>query len=265
MRHEIFSIPLDDISSSDLDRLLSDWVNGVQQKMITTPNPEFLLLSRKNEEFKNILKQSDLSLPDGVGLRYAVAALTDKTLSHRQTGVDLVGKILYIANTYRKKIVIVDGLNQSGEASKILFERKYPNAQIFVVNPGVVSFPISKSVQKEILERSPDILFVALGQGKQEKFIKELTQSIPSIKISVGVGGAFDMISGLKPRAPMFLRKTGLEWLWRVYVEPSRIGRISNAVFIFPLVVVWGTLKQRRFLKACRNVFPEIIDQLFRS
>jgi N-acetylglucosaminyldiphosphoundecaprenol N-acetyl-beta-D-mannosaminyltransferase len=262
MRHEIFSIPLDDISPSELDLLLSSWVSGVQQKMITTPNPEFLLLARKDEEFKNILKQSDLSLPDGVGLRYAVAALTDKKLHFRQTGVDLVEKLFHIADIYKKKIVIIDGLNQSGYKSKLIFQQKYPNAQVFIVNPGIVSFPIATHVQKEISDLSPDILFVALGQGKQEKFIHELLKDIPSLKIAVGVGGAFDMISGLRPRAPLFLRKIGLEWAWRVCVEPSRMGRILNAVFIFPLIVVWGTLKQHRFLRACKNVIPEIYRQL---
>lgn len=265
MRHELFEIPIDDVSNEELDHLLVSWVNGIEQKMITTPNPEFILLSRRDGQFKKLLQESDLSLPDGVGLRFAVAAFTNETLSHRQTGVELVERLMKIAYTTRKRILIIDGLEHSGEKSIVLFKKRFPGIQISVMDPGRVSFPVSDIVSEQILEISPDILFVALGQGKQEKFIHELLPNVPSIRLAVGIGGAFDMISGLKPRAPIVMRRMGLEWLWRVVIEPRRLGRILNASFIFPILVVYGTLKQHRFLKACRNVFPEIIDQLFRS
>lgn len=85
MRHHLFEVPIDDFSNAELDQQLTEWVNGTVSKFLTTPNPEFLLLARKDEEFRKILQSSDLSLPDGVGLRYAIAALTDKRLLHRQT------------------------------------------------------------------------------------------------------------------------------------------------------------------------------------
>lgn len=262
MRHEIFDIPIDDVSSQELDVLLVSWLGVVEQKIITTPNPEFILLSRHDEQFKTLLQQSDLSLPDGVGLRFAVAALTNETLSHRQTGVELVERLIKIAHVTDKRILIIDGLEHSGEKSKSQLEKKYPGIQISVLDPGRIMFPVSETITERVLETSPDILLVALGQGKQEKFIKEILPSIPSIRLAVGIGGAFDMISGLKPRAPHIMRKIGLEWLWRVFIEPRRIGRILNASFIFPIVVIYGTLRQHRFWKACRNVIPEIYRQL---
>ena len=78
----------------------------------------------------------------------------------------------------------------------------------------------------------------------------------------IGVGGALDMISGRLKRAPKWMRRTGLEWLWRVLIEPSRIGRILKASVAFPALVTIETIKRGRFIKAVKNTAPEIIRQL---
>jgi N-acetylglucosaminyldiphosphoundecaprenol N-acetyl-beta-D-mannosaminyltransferase len=262
MRHHLFEVPIDDFSNAELDQQLTEWVNGTVSKFLTAPNPEFLLLARKDEEFRKILQSSDLSLPDGVGLRYAIAALTDKRLLHRQTGVELVEKLMKVAHEHHKHILLVGGEEGSAEMTKRRFEQKYHGLKISVLELGRVNFPVSESIKKSIFEVSPDILLVALGQKKQEKFIYEVLPSVPSIRLAVGIGGAFEMLAGLKPRAPRLLSQMGLEWAWRVIIEPRRIGRILNASLVFPIVVVCGTLNQQRFLKACRNVIPEIYRQL---
>lgn len=262
MRHHIFDLPIDDISNENLDAQLTEWINGTAQKFITTPNPEFVLLAHKDEEFRKILQSSDLSLPDGVGLRYAIAALTDKKLEYRQTGVELVGRLINIANLNHKRVLFVGGEEGAAEKTKQTFEKLFPEIQISIFDPGQVTFPVSDHILEALLEISPDILLVALGQKKQEKFIQEVLPNVPSIRLAVGVGGAFEMLAGLKPRAPRYLSRMGLEWVWRVFIEPRRMGRILNASFVFPIMVVYGTLRQHRFLKACRNVIPEIYRQL---
>src|SRR3989338_5352072 len=80
----------------------------------------------------------------------------------------------------------------------------------------------------------PEILFVALGHGRQEKWIYENFEKLPSVKLAMGVGGAFDFFAGRIRRAPKLLRSVGLEWLWRLILEPRRYGRILNAVLVFP-------------------------------
>ena len=264
MRHYILDIPIDDISDTELEQILTKWALGFATKIITTPNPEFILLSRKDKEFKSILQKSDLSLPDGVGLRFAIPALTDHFLKHRQTGVDLVEKLMQIATETKKHLVIVDGLECSGEKIKSQFEQKYPGINLSVFNPGKIEIITSESIIKRLHCFNPDILLVALGQGKQEKFIRDILPEISSIRIAVGVGGAFDMLCGLKPRAPFAMRRLGLEWLWRLFIEPLRFSRIFKAVFLFPLIIISCTLRRHRFLKAIRIVLPEIYRQLTR-
>lgn len=265
MRHHLFNISIDNLSSAELDQLLIEWLNGNAQKFITTPNPEFVLLARRDEEFKKILQSSDLSLPDGVGLRFGIAALTDETLSHRHTGVDLVERLAYLSHRSNRHLLLVGGAEGSAEKTKQLFEQKFPGIKISVYNPGRIDLThmgTHEGHPYRLAEYNADILLVALGQKKQELFIKQTLPHLPSVRIAVGVGGAFEMISNMKPRAPRFMSRMGLEWLWRVVIEPKRIGRILNASFVFPLVVISATLKQHRFWKACRNVIPEIYRQI---
>ncbi|MSU75549.1 MAG: glycosyltransferase [Candidatus Magasanikbacteria bacterium] len=114
-----------------------------------------------------------------------------------------------------------------------------------------VSFPLSPSLgerQREgyaslvskINETRPDVLLVAFGMGKQEKWIYENLAKLPSVKIAMGVGGAFDYVSGAVPRAPRLMRKIGLEWVYRLLRQPRRAGRIFNATVKFLYYYVRG-------------------------
>ncbi|OGL61772.1 hypothetical protein A3C09_01890 [Candidatus Uhrbacteria bacterium RIFCSPHIGHO2_02_FULL_47_44] len=265
MRHFIFDVPIDDLSDNEFDQQLTEWVNGNTSKFLATPNPEFLLLASKDTEFQKLLQSSDLSLPDGVGLRFAIAALTDERLHHRHTGVDLVDRLAYLSYKTNRHLLLVGGEEGAAKKTKQYFEQKYPGVRISVFNPGRIDLHYRgthEGYPYDLAGFNADIMLVALGQKKQEQFIKQALPNLPSVRIAVGVGGAFEMISRMKPRAPQFMLRMGLEWLWRVMIEPSRAGRILNATFVFPIVVVCATLRQHRFWKACRKVIPEIYRQL---
>jgi N-acetylglucosaminyldiphosphoundecaprenol N-acetyl-beta-D-mannosaminyltransferase len=253
--HNIFNRRLDDLSDQELDQLFSDWLNGNESKIVVTPNPEFFLLARHDKEFAKLLSQSDLSLPDGVGLKYAVAALTDQKLKHRHTGVDTLE---HLAST-GARLALVGGKKEITEKATENLKRKFPSSDIIVIDPGQVPKDGTPTVEmiETIKKSEPKILAVALGQGKQEKFIAKILLELPSVRIAIGVGGAPDMISGQLPRAPLFMRQIGLEWLWRLVIEPKRWPRIFRAIIVFPASVIWATLLEHRFWKACHNVLKE--------
>ncbi len=125
---------------------------------------------------------------------------------------------------------------------------RFPNLSIKGFSPGIVRYTEGKwrfehgSIDS-IREEAPDIIAVALGHGKQEHFICSALSDVPSIKIAIGIGGALDYISGNVQRAPLWMRKLGLEWLYRLMRQPQRIGRIIDAVIVFPLVVIWDRIK----------------------
>lgn len=265
MRHEVFGVMFDDLPIETISERFRTWLRGGEAHVVVTPNPEFLLQARRDPEFREYLNKSDLVVADGVGIRYAVAALSDGNLRHRQTGVDMLQLLAAVCEEQGRTLLLLGGLPGSAQSAADVFLRRFPRLRVLGRDPGAVDPEnILPSLLQEVSEIRPDVLAVALGQGKQERFIHEALRQLPSVRIAIGVGGAFDMISGKRPRAPRWLRATGLEWLWRLIIEPKRARRIARAVILFPIVVACATLKQRRFLRACRRVFPEVFDQLFR-
>ena len=265
--HDLLGVRIDDLDDFELEQKLETWLRESIVRVIVTPNPEFLLLASKDLWFRSLLNKSDLSLPDGVGLRFAIAALTNNRLTNRHTGVDLVYILASLSNKLHRRVLLLGGLPSSSVETKNNLKKLYPTLEIESMDPGYIrnesgSVTIPEILITQIQFYKPDVLLVALGQGKQERFIDQIRSYLPALQIAVGVGGSFDTISGTIPRAPIIMRKIGLEWLWRVVVEPKRIRRILNAIIVFPAKIVWGTLKQHKFLRACRNVFPEIYHQL---
>ncbi len=262
-RHELFGVRVDDVSPEELERCISDWLLGDRACVIVTPNPEFILSARHDAGFRDLLNRADLSLPDGVGLRFAIPAITGTRLSYRHTGVDTLETIARACAASGKRLALFGGDPGVAERAASRLRDRIPNLLAEGIDPG----PVDPNHLNNLNHLNDfTAIAVGLGQGKQERVIESLRafppSRLPALRIAIGVGGAFDMISGTKRRAPSWMRAIGLEWLWRAVIEPGRIGRILRAFPGFPAVVVWDTLKHRRFLRACRASIPEILRQL---
>lgn len=271
MRHEIFGVKIDDLSASELTDLFSCWLaeNPPTARTIITPNPEFLLQARKDEEFLNILNVADLSLPDGVGIRFAVAALTPNHLTHRHTGMET---LILLANECMKKgktLGLVGGLPGSAEKAAVKLRETVPGLSVFGFDPGRIAssadglLVMTNDVAEFLRSELADVLAVGLGQKKQELFLRHIVPVLSSLRIGIGVGGVLDVLGGAISSAPTWMSRSGFEWLWRLVQEPKRVHRIWNAVVVFPAIVIRSTLKHRKFLRAFKRTIPEIIRQLF--
>lgn len=220
------------------------------QHYLVTPNPEIILTAiEHDEEFFYILNKADLSLPDGVGLKIA-AWFMGVNLS-RITGSDLIKDILELAEKQERKVAILNwqgGLSSAQDIKQTL-TNKYPELQAIVVD---IDKQTIISGQKLLLVKQfqPEIIFCTLGAPLQEKFIFHNLKNLPSVKIGIGIGGAFDFLTNKIKRAPKIFRAIGLEWLWRLamlllkyvfqkkrteYFMLRRIERIYNAVIVFPI------------------------------
>ncbi len=259
---DLLGTRIDDMDDATLDGTLNSWLQGNEAKVIATPNPEILLKAQKDTAFRGRLNQSDLNLADGVGLRFAVAALTDEALPHRHTGVDILERLASLCASNGKRLALFGGERGSSEGARHALIKTFPSLDAVAIDPGPLSENASLWTFQTLIAARPAVLAVALGAGKQEAFVAAARAALPTLRIGIGVGGAFEMLAKQKPRAPAWLRRMGFEWLWRVLIEPKRARRIANAVIVFPLFVAWSTLKSRRFFKACQRVFPEIFRQL---
>jgi len=233
----ILGIRIDNLSKTESLMKIEQFLYSDKQNILTTPNPEFLVAAGKDEEFKNILNKADLSLADGFGLVLA-AKRQGEPLKERVAGSDLIWDIARLANEKNKSIFLLGGKDNVAELTAEKLKQKFPGLKIHGFGGGELS-PEKENKEEiaEINKFAPDILFVAMNFVKQEKWIYKNLEKMPSVKLAAGLGGTFDFISGKAKRAPKFMRHIGLEWLWRLILEPWRWKRIYNAVFKFSWLV----------------------------
>lgn len=235
----ILGIKIDELNEIEALIKVSEFLNSDKQYKIFTPNPEMLVDARKDEYFKEVLNSGDLNLCDGFGLALISGC-------QRITGIDFMLEICKIAEKEGRGVYLL-----GSENNKIIkktvenLQKQFPKLKIVGYDQGTNYFVdkenhsliYNQTENSKILYKincfKPDILFVAFGHNKQEKWIYENLSKMPSIKIAMGVGGAFDYISGSVKRAPCWLRKIGLEWMYRLIKQPKRIIRIFNATIIF--------------------------------
>ncbi len=259
--YTILGVRIDDLTPDALRHTLLEWLQGDQARLIVTPNPEFILLAARDSEFKQILAKSDLSLPDGIGLKFAVAALTEARLTNRHTGADTLVLLAELACQEHKRLVLLGGSPRKTVRAAVALRERFPGLDVATFDPGIIDeqhVRLSEATLAGVERLSPQIIAVALGQGKQERVMTILKAKIPSVRILIGVGGASDYISKAVSRAPLAWQKYGFEWLWRLIQQPWRWQRILSAIIVFPLKVVWVTLVRRRFIQAVRNVGHEL-------
>ena len=227
-KEKIFGIPIDNITMAEALEMTKEMLEDMEQHKIFTLNPEILLLGRKNQDYKKVLQSADLALPDGIGLVW-LGRIFGMRFKERVAGTDFMEKL---AEQTDKSIFLLGGRNGAAEKTANVLKTTFPNLKI----SGYLEDQSQWQNCAEIFKA--DILFVAIGAPKQEVWIYDNLPKLRNIKIAVGVGGAFDFISGKIPRAPKLLREIGLEWMWRLMMEPKkRFWRVFNAVIIFPVKV----------------------------
>lgn len=228
-RITVLNVPIDDISLQESVRMIIAKVRENNRGIyhVVTVNPESIVTAQHDEDFKEILKRADLAVPDGIGLVLA-AKIKNLTLRNRVTGVDLTEELIRESEKNGLKIMFFGGKNgvaqKALECLKVSYPRLIGKA---LTGPEQINntTPQQKQSYIETINAfSPDILFIAFGQPKQEKWIEENKNKI-NAKVCVGIGGTLDYISGNVKRAPLWIRKIGFEWLYRLIREPWRAKR----------------------------------------
>ena len=239
MKINILDVQIDSITLTEVLQKIQEFLKSRHQHFIVTPNPEFIVAAQTDAEFKKILNYADIAVPDGAGIMLA-AWLAGSPLKARITGNDLVWKLAKLSEQKNCTLYFLGGQNDVAKIAVQEIKKIHPDCKIAGAESGGVIDPKNPNpaLMARINRAKPDILLIALGQIKQEKFIYYNLDKLPSVKIAVGVGGVFDYISGTVPRAPKWLRQIGLEWLYRLISQPARWRRIYNAVIVFPWIVI---------------------------
>jgi N-acetylglucosaminyldiphosphoundecaprenol N-acetyl-beta-D-mannosaminyltransferase len=237
---EIFDIRL---FGSDMDQVLKiidGWiVSKAKKRWIATVNPEFVMKSTNDDNFKSLLEKTDLNVVDGIGLIWA-KKLNGKSFMGRMlsgikiggeilkgrhkgeliTGVDLMSELCLLAAKKKYKVFFLGGFGDRAKRTMKYFE-KYKIEMDYCSGEPRFS---NEEVLEKINEFKPDILFVAYGMKKQEEWIDQNRNKV-DFGVVVGVGRSFDYYSGDLKRAPKVWRKMGMEWLYSLIKEPKRFKR----------------------------------------
>ena len=233
----ILEVEIDNLSRNEILKKIEDFLNENKFHQIATVNPEFILEAQKNEKFKNIINNCALCVADGVGIFFAFLRF-GKWLRCRFAGVDLMDEVLRLAQEKNLNIFLAtkkDGLSTWQEASSAIL-KKYPKLEIGGANLD------KNSDLYQMIDADYQILFCNFGAPSQEIFLDSLkNQNNARIRLAMGVGGGFDYLTGKVPRAPKFMQILGLEWLWRLILEPKyRIKRIFRAVIVFSIKIIFN-------------------------
>lgn len=223
----VLGIPIDNLArEAVLDRVAA-WLAGEGFHRIATVNPEFLLLAEKNPLFCRALLSADLRVADGVGLHLPFWLAGEKLIG-RYPGADLLHDILELAQARGYGVALA--LHEHGLSSPLQIlaatKEKYPQLKVELL------------ADASILDSQSSIILCNFGAPLQETYLESLRTKAPRFRLAMGVGGAFDFLTGAVPRAPSMMQQLGLEWLWRLYQQPKRFRRIWNAVVVFPVRVL---------------------------
>lgn len=263
---KIFGTELIGSSFGELLGLIERRTVQNQRTFITTPNPEFIVYAQQHPWFKELLIQSDMAIPDGVALLWAKDVLKENNLfsrilvgfltglkvifsgwgEKRITGTDLTEKLCQLAAKNNWTVYFLGGEEKTTPRALKRMQEKYPGLKGWT-NFGprlslnlqkLILEPVSevKKIVEDINNKQPDFLFVALNMGKQEKFIADHWSQL-KIKLGMGIGGAFNYLSGDIKRAPLWIQKTGFEWLYRLCQEPWRWKRQLKLLQFISLVL----------------------------
>ena len=219
-------------SAQSFYEILSDNLKNNKKTFVITANPETFMISEKNEDVrKMLLDKETVMVPDGIGVLKAGKKI-GYNIEERITGIDIANELLKFGNEQKKSIYLFGSKQEVIDSMKIVIKEQYPNLKLVGTSNGYVAD--KDKVFDEIVKLEPDIVLVALGIPLQEMLIyKHLNRFKKGI--FVGVGGSFDVMSGMKKRAPKIFIKLNLEWLYRIMKEPKRLKRFydSNVKFLF--------------------------------
>ncbi|NWG16538.1 MAG: WecB/TagA/CpsF family glycosyltransferase [Chloroflexi bacterium] len=226
-RIHILGLPVDGITYPEwLDRIES-WTAGAGDRTchhVCTINPEFTMIARRDPNFWNILHRADLCVPDGVGLLWAARRLGHR-LPERVTGSDGVPKIAERAARLGWRLFLLGAAPGVAEQAGAVLQARFPGLDIAGIYGGSPAPDEEDAIVERVNASGADILFVAYGAPEQDKWI---ARNLPRLKVAMamGVGGAFDFLAGVVPRAPLWMQRAGLEWLFRLFLQPWRFKRM---------------------------------------
>ncbi len=231
----LLGVRVDDVTIDEAAARIGRWIDEGGPHHLVTVNPEFVMEAQRNASFRATLEHADLAVPDGAGLLFG-ARWRKHPLRARVPGVELVERIAADGAARGWRVFFLGAAPGVAEAAAQHLAERHPGLVIAGCFAGSPRAEDTPEIAKRVAAARPDVLLVAFGHPAQDQWIARLQPQL-HVPVAVGVGGTFDFLSGRVPRAPLAMRRLGLEWLYRLVRQPRRWRRIWTAVVEFPVAL----------------------------
>lgn len=233
----ILGIPIHNLTMDAAVETIMERLDGSVPAQVCFVNADCANIAYRHSAYHNVLTQVDMVLADGVGLKLG-GKLTAQEIKQNVNGTDLFPRLCHALSGTRQSLFLLGA--QPGIAEKVMawIATHYPDVVIAGWHHGYFTLAEEQTVVRQIASSGATLLLVALGAPRQDLWIRQHLQAT-GVKVAIGVGGLFDFYSGRIPRAPVWMREIGAEWVYRLYQEPRRMWKrylIGNGRFLFRVI-----------------------------
>lgn len=222
----ILGMRIDRVAMDQVLAMVDDYIRDRKPRHFVTADASMVVTAQEDPELHDIIERADLVTPDGAGILWASRQL-GVPIKHKVSGVDLVSEVTRLSAAKGYRVYFIGAAPGVADEARTNLTEKYPGAQIVGCQDGYFTGEKEPEILENIKKANPDVLFVAMGIPKQEKWINRHKEYL-GVPISVGIGGSFDVYSGRVKRAPVWMQKNGLEWLYRLWSNPRKIGKVMT-------------------------------------
>ncbi len=223
-RITVLGQPVDLVDDHQVLQLTAAWLSGdCRPRLIFSQNPEIIMKSLEDEKLASAMRQADILIPDGTGVVWALKRQGYNNVE-RVTGIDLMMKLLNQAQSYFARVYLLGAAENVSAKAALKIKKEFPGVKIAGRHHGFFGKEDLPGILEDINHSQADYLFVALGNPQQEYFLVD-NRSALNVPVAVTVGGSLDVLAGKAKRAPVWVQKIKLEWLYRLLMNPRRLCR----------------------------------------
>lgn len=221
----LFGVPVSTMGLDQTVSYLQGLIESGRPNMVVTADSYGLVLARDDAELAAIYKGAALVTADSSGVVWALGRMGARV--ERVSGVDLVGELCGLSAEHGYRVFLLGAAPGVADLAAEKLRLRYPGCNIVGTRNGFFPEADADVVAQEVGKSSPDVLLVAMGIPRQEKFIAK-TLALTGAKVAMGVGGSLDVYSGHVKRAPAWVQKTKMEWLWRLLLNPKKFEKVAK-------------------------------------
>lgn len=213
---------------------IEQFIQSGRAHMVFTPTAELIVKAKENQQLKDIYNQAHLLMVDSFVVYY-MAKLCGKPVREPVSAVRLMLGLLEVAQQKKYRLYMLGAKEEVLKSAVEVLNKKYPGINIVGWRNGYFDLERDDEVIRNIKEKNPDVLFVAMSSPLKENFINKNLQKL-NVPVCMGVGGSFDIIAGKCRLAPQWVSKIGMEWFYRLIQEPGRLWKrylITNTKFLW--------------------------------